>query len=826
MQGYCCSHIDQALREEWIQVYYQPVVWGMSCTLCGAEALARWIDPERGMIYPSDFIPELEESGKIFDLDLYVAEEVCKVHQQLAAAGIDPVPVSFNLSRVDFQHPDLFERIEALMERYEVPRDKLNLEITESAFVKDMDLLGNTLALFRQNGYQIWMDDFGSGFSSLGVLKDYSFDEIKIDMSFLSSASEKARVIIEYTVRMAKAIGVQTLAEGVETEEQYQFLRSIGCEKVQGYLFGKPMPGRQIPSSCRERNIAIVPSRWTNYYTALGKIDCLTDEPLAIVEDDGINLHVLFANERIKEVYRSDGVASLEDWERKLNAHGGPIHILHRNFVDKQLHEVGDTQTLTYPSGDHYMQLTAQVVARCGRRSIYRSRLNHIQLDVEKEHKHRADMLRNLYYVFRDVALIDYPHDCVEGLVSSLSDQPIGKKARLYGVQSVFDTWETEFVYPADRERYRAFAQTARFVERLREAPGGMVHGYFRSKDIDGRYDWLQHILFCVPRTNFEQVLYVTLDAGLDIDEMRDILSREGIDVADGADLPRQANLRGISERTLWRSVMQGSYAKFFWKDRERRFLGASQKFLDFYGLESQDGLIGKTDEDMCWHIEAEPFMKDELAVIERGAIVKNVRGRCIARGRAREIVVNKMPLYDDGKIVGLVGNFIDVEDLAEPNRDPERLLLEDQITGLANTRGIIEGIGEFFEELWTKGVQFSVISVFTREYEAFAKSYGTAAGNALLEKIARVLEDEFADHAVVGRIAGSQFLIVVQYEKKDEIEAAADRVRGHIRTIHQAGEWPCTCTGDVVAHFIKGGTSNDRMLATLINAMISSFSE
>ena len=142
MRGYILDNVDRAMRDGWIQVYYQPVVMGMSRTLCGAEALARWIDPDRGMLTPAEFIPVLEESGKIYELDLYIVEQVCRDYRRITAAGVDLVPVSFNLSRVDFRHPDLFERIEDLVQRYEVPRDKLNVEVTESAFVADMELLG------------------------------------------------------------------------------------------------------------------------------------------------------------------------------------------------------------------------------------------------------------------------------------------------------------------------------------------------------------------------------------------------------------------------------------------------------------------------------------------------------------------------------------------------------------------------------------------------------------------------------------------------------------------------------------------------------------
>lgn len=811
------------MRDGWIQVYYQPVVMGMSRTLCGAEALARWIDPDRGMLTPAEFIPVLEESGKIYELDLYIVEQVCRDYRRITAAGVDLVPVSFNLSRVDFRHPDLFERIEELVQRYEVPRDKLNVEVTESAFVADMELLGQTLSAFRRGGYEIWMDDFGSGYSSLGVLKDYTFDEIKIDMSFLSSSSEKSRIIIESTVRMAKAIGVRTLAEGVETEEQYQFLRSIGCEKVQGYLFGKPMPGKLVSRFCREQGIATVTSRWRNYYIALGRIDYLTDEPLAVVEDDGRTLKILFANERIRDIYSRDGVTDLHDWERRLNAHGSPVHSLHRDFVDNQLHEVGDTQTLTYPSGGHYMLLTAQVVARCENRSIYRASLQYVQIDAERENQRRADMLRNLFYVFRDVALIDFSDDSVEGLKSSLSDQPIGKVARVKGIQLVFDTWTTEFVYPEDRARFRDFARADTFIRRLKRSAGGMLHGYFRSKNVDGSYTWLHHVVICVPRTNFEQLLYATVETGMDLVAFYRVITGERRGAAELAGSFAANAASEITDHALWRSLIEGSFVKYFWKDRQRRFLGVSQKFLEFYGLDSERDVLGKTDEEMGWHIDAEPFMQDELDVIERGKVIKNVKGRCVVRGRVHDIIVNKVPVYRDGKIVGLIGHFIDAEDLEKSDGDAMRFLVEDPVTGVANTRGFIEGLSGYLEELWSGGVRFAVMSVFVRGYDEFVKAYGRNAGDVLLAVVANALRGVFSTHAVIGRFANSQFFVLQQYGSEQEVHDSAERVRSSVRGIHKAGEWPCTCTAVVNVHLAKGGAGSDALFASMLTGLIDS---
>ena len=232
---------EKALREEWVEVYYQPVIRTRTQTACGTEALVRWNDPMYGMISPGQFIPALEENGLVCQLDLYVVEQVCKNYRRLLDEGRNMVPVSVNLSRKDLLHADLVSTIDDILERYNVPRSFINIEITESAFVEGKEQIGRLIEQFHQLGYQVWMDDFGSGYSSLGVLKDCSFDELKIDMSFLSNFTEKAQKILRSVVHMAGEIGIRTLAEGVETAEQYDFLKDIGCEKIQGYYFGRPM---------------------------------------------------------------------------------------------------------------------------------------------------------------------------------------------------------------------------------------------------------------------------------------------------------------------------------------------------------------------------------------------------------------------------------------------------------------------------------------------------------------------------------------------------------------------------------------------------------
>ncbi len=242
VESYVLQHFEEALQNGYIKVYYQPVVRTITGETCGMEALSRWIDPIKGFFSPGDFIPVLEKNRLITKLDLYVLNQICQEMKDAELSGLPLIPVSFNLSRYDFVECDIFSEVEKIVITTGVARDMINVEITESTVMDNPEFLKNEIKRFREGGYQVWMDDFGSGYSSLNVLKDYAFDEIKLDMKFLSSFDENSKIIIKSVITMAKDIGIQTLAEGVETQAQLSFLREIGCEKAQGYLFSKPCP--------------------------------------------------------------------------------------------------------------------------------------------------------------------------------------------------------------------------------------------------------------------------------------------------------------------------------------------------------------------------------------------------------------------------------------------------------------------------------------------------------------------------------------------------------------------------------------------------------
>ena len=242
---------EQALEQRQFRVYLQPKVCLRTGRPEGAEALVRWNHPARGIIPPVEFIPLLERSGEICRLDFYVFEEVCRFYEKRRDAGKRWYPVSVNLSRYHFYEDDFLDRFYAAAQAHGLPRNAVDFELTESMFADPAynERIKRGIARMREMGFRCLMDDFGAGYSSLGLLKEFDVDALKLDRSFfLDMDSEKARDIIRSVVELAAKLRMETVAEGIEQAEQMEFLGSIHCDTVQGYIFSKPLPMDEFES--------------------------------------------------------------------------------------------------------------------------------------------------------------------------------------------------------------------------------------------------------------------------------------------------------------------------------------------------------------------------------------------------------------------------------------------------------------------------------------------------------------------------------------------------------------------------------------------------
>ena len=508
IKSYVMDHLQEAMDKKYIQIYLQPVIRTISGTLASAEALSRWIDPVYGLLSPADFIPALEESRQIQKLDLYVLEEICRAYRSRVDKGLPVIPISFNLSRIDFYSGSIFEEVDAIVRKYQVPHHMIHVEITESVFVKDGVSISTQIDKFRNAGFEMWMDDFGSGYSSLNVLKDYHFDEIKIDMAFLSSFTQKAKDIIKSTVRMAKDIGIHTLVEGVETEEQRDFVRSIGCEKIQGWYYGKPMPLSDLESCIREKGWILEDRALKNYYNPLGSVDFLTDESMALVEMNEGKLSYLFANHKFRQALASGGSSTPLHSARELNSSSSSLGRNIRAFFMNIL-RTGQDQTLTYPKNNRYMHLTGHHISTLAgkNRHLFRVNLSNITISPETgEADTMDDILRNLYYLYQSITVVNLKDDTATPIIANTPfRQYLSKKTK--GLESLRKAAESQ-IHPDDRPRYRRFTERQHLYQLLKEDPGGTAVSLFRTLGEDEKYHWSVHTIMAVPNTGFMTFLY------------------------------------------------------------------------------------------------------------------------------------------------------------------------------------------------------------------------------------------------------------------------------------------------------------------------------
>ena len=358
---YIVEHFEEALREHWIKVYYQPIVRSANGRVCDEEALARWIDPVLGFLSPAEFIPVLEEERLIYRLDLYMLEQILERLNDQKKRNLFLVPQSINLSRYDFESCDIVEEIRKRVDEAGIDHSMITIEVTESVIGADFEYMKKQIERFRELGFAVWMDDFGSGYSSMDVLQSVQFDLIKFDMRFMQQfdKSEKSKIILTEMMRMTMSLGLDTVMEGVETEEQVQFLREIGCRKLQGYYFCKPIPYEGILERYEKGiQIGFENPEESAYYSTVGGINLydlsvvahedqesvqkyFDTTPMAVVEEDGDDYRVIRCNKSYREFIRRFFGQEPEDilahYEENKTS---PWHALMRQF--RKCPEVGD----------------------------------------------------------------------------------------------------------------------------------------------------------------------------------------------------------------------------------------------------------------------------------------------------------------------------------------------------------------------------------------------------------------------------------------------------------------------------------------------------
>ncbi len=502
---YVVSRIDDAIKNGWLVVYFQPVVRALTEQVCSMESLVRWIDPEVGFLPPDKFIGVLERERCIHKLDCYVIDRVCQLIGERLDANLPCVPASVNLSRADFVMRDMLAVVEKAVQKYGIPKRYLHIEITESMIASDEELMRKVIGSFRDAGYEIWMDDFGSGYSSLTLLKEYDFNMLKLDMRFLTPLTDKSKNIIKSVVTMAKDIGMKTLAEGVETPEQLEFLREIGCGRIQGYYYGKPEPVEDVFAHLEEKGIVTEPIDWSDYYQAASYVARATAVPLEIIEDDEQNFRTLFMNRAYKSQFFSEDF-DLEQIDELIYKTASPLLRKYREFADIA-EASGKRETFFYTQAGNYVSLTVHEIARHDRHHILAATVANLSRDNMSDERARLDsMLKEINLLFESVQAVNLSENTIFPLLGGFRyldrDAVDGKD-----LQKSITYFANNMVHPDETQRCLEFLRSSDLAQRVEATNLGYIADVFRIRNEAG-YRPCETFIMMIPGTAGNEYLF------------------------------------------------------------------------------------------------------------------------------------------------------------------------------------------------------------------------------------------------------------------------------------------------------------------------------
>ncbi|MBP5330380.1 MAG: EAL domain-containing protein, partial [Lachnospiraceae bacterium] len=648
-------------------------------------------------------------------------------------------------------------------------------------------------------------------YSSLTVLKDYSFDTLKMDMRFLRPFNEKSKSIMRSVITMATEIGMKTLAEGVETQEQFDFLKECGCGFIQGYYYGKPEPIDDMFRHIEEKGIAIGRRKWRHFYETAGFAARYTESPLEIIEDDGKNFKTLFMNDSYKkQIFETD--FCLEEIDRKIYQTASPLLEKYRAFAD-QIEKSGEEESFYYTSNGMYLKLTAQSIAECDGHHIIKASITNISLDAHRQDTERLDSkARQLNLLFETVLLVNLSENRVTPIFGGF--KYLNKNVKDGNLQAGIKTIENDIVYPTEHSRCHAFLCSEDLKERVEKTGCGYISDVFRTKQSDGNYKWKEFFIMMIPGTGGNEYLFCSKNhtprpelsaktegrgqdervftnsgnSSLQADRSRESVTAGNDNAVTGNILGIEPSITSFSKygdefdfKSIWQNLMWNSRMKVFWKDRDCRFIGVSKSFMDYFGFESDQQVLGRTDDELKLHVDNESFNRVEQNVLTKGEKAYNIFGNVIVNGNIRKISYDLIPLYLKEHIVGIIGVFRDSD---EEQKMIESLIgrtREDTVTELLNAHAFIDGLIDYAFKYNEDGSDYGIIVINNLRFDRILQSYGRDFGDKVLKRMARTISESVDNKCLVARPKQSIFAIMTRVEDPAYFAKMADTVRENI---------------------------------------------
>ncbi|WP_408071234.1 EAL domain-containing protein [Butyrivibrio sp. JL13D10] len=826
MQHYVVHHLESALENGEIMIYYQPIFHTYSGKVCGHEALARWNNPEYGALMPNDFVPVLENAKKIYLLDSFVIKQVCSDQRDIIEkTGLKPVPVSINLTRLDFELCDMLKILEDEVKKNRLSRNLIQIEISEAEITTDRKGIKKELERFRDAGFTIVFDDFGSEFSSLHILNDMPFDAVKINSSFLEGYTydKKPRIMMKNVINMVKELGIHTMMGSVEDEEILEFLKQAGCEKTQGHLYSEAVPLWYYPEGGYPFEYESEEER--NFYSEIGNVNILSqtpieehiDEeeaiflnqlPLAIFElDTKNNIKVLMYSKDFNDIFEP---LFIGDVRFIYDLFDSPRHSLGKNIKLLAAQCINDDEihTLEFVTSRGYNRLMLRRITTSG--TIGKTAILAIAETMsEEDPSARAVKLNShlmfLYMIYNRVDIVNLDLDTFETVYEN--NAKFTQKMSKGTFSNAIKNFAEEAIYNEDREAFLNFYNAKTINERLREFNFDHLTDYFRTKDANGDYNWLMYLI--IPIVSEGNTMFIMCSRNIDAERMRKLpdISQSG---SEYYDMPSDPTFLLLASDAFTDTLGYGSFEQFI---RNTFYLEANLSddrtvymHLGQSGLISDFGETGYIElpfkEVMDSMLNAQVIEEDKSRMIDffdtQRLLKEYYSGITSAHTVCLEMTgANDIPRYQyfcyrmrksrqDDKIHIYILKY-DIDQFKRTNERIRFLAERDTLTGLYNRLTI----GRIFDGLISDDTtkSLAVVLLDLDYFKQINDRFGHDCGDMVLKDAAGRMTNNLGDDCYPSRIGGDEFLVIIRNHSDADVDKLLKQFSEDIKSVEYNGE-------------------------------------
>ncbi len=807
MQHYVVHHLESAIENKEICVYYQPIFHTLSGKVCGLEALARWNSTEYGPLLPGDFVPVLENSRKIYLLDCFVIRQVCIDQKAVYDRGMEPVPVSINLTRLDFALTDILDYLEEEMDKNELPRHLIQIEISEAEITTDRKGLKQELEKFHQKGFKIVFDDFGSEYSSLHILNDMPFDTIKINSNFLSGFNNdiRSRIIMKNIINMSKELGITTMMGSVEDNEILEFLKQTGCEKTQGHLYCEALPLWYFPDGKYPYEYETHEER--KFYEKIGEVNILSQTPidtsftyldseatylnqlpLAIFEFDKNSFKVLMSSRDFEEIFSPLFIDKINNVERLFNSKEHNFSREVRSLA-KQCINDREIHMMEFVTENGYNRVMLRQVTKdedTGKIAIIATAEHMTEDDPTTRTIKLNDNLKFLYSIYTRVDMVSVDDDSFDIIYENKSKYNIDVKKGKFS-DAVKDYAE-KAVYIEDRENFINFFSYNDLDERAREYANDHIIDYFRTIDINGEYNWLMYLI--IPVISDGRRNFIACARSINAERMRKLpeISQSGTEYYD---MPSDPIFLLLASDAFTNTLGYGSFEQFlrntFYIEADLTedktvymHLGQSGLISDYgetgfielpYGEVIKSMVFSEVVEDdydkMMTFYNRDRLIAEYESGRTSGTIVYLERAGVTNEPRFQNACY-KLRKKRDGKLHVYFLRY-DIDEFTRTNETIRRLAQNDTLTGLFNRTTINSIADALMTDKLTKNL--SVVLLDLDYFKQINDRYGHDCGDCVLKDAAMRMQKYLGEDSYPARIGGDEFLTIIRNTPPETVE-------------------------------------------------------